>query len=299
MSVSAEKDRPGGVKQDGMTILRDPAEMQAVANTLRKQNRSIGLVPTMGYLHEGHASLIRAARQQCNSVVLSIFVNPTQFGPGEDLEKYPRDMQRDENIAHNEGVDYIFYPEPDTMYPSGYQTYVTVERLTQSYCGASRPVHFRGVTTVCTKLFNLVLPHRAYFGQKDYQQCAVIRRMVRDLNMNLDIVVRPTVRETDGLAMSSRNAYLTADERAQAVCLHESLQLAKTMVREGTRDAQAVAAAMRAHIEQQPAARIDYIAIADCDTLEELQTVENEAVALVAVFFSRARLIDNEILKAT
>ncbi len=297
MSGSGKTARARRATEKEMKIVRDPAVMQTIANELRQSGRSIGLVPTMGYLHEGHASLIRAARTQSDAVVLSIFVNPTQFGPGEDLDKYPRDMERDEKIAHEEGVDYIFYPEPATMYPRGYETYVGVEKLTRSHCGASRPVHFRGVTTVCTKLFNIVLPHRAYFGQKDYQQCAVIRRMVKDLNMNLEIVVCPTVREPDGLAMSSRNVYLTDDERAQAVCLHESLQHAQDMARDGQEDAKAIASAMRRHIENRTAARIDYISIADCDTLKELSTIEDEAVALLAVFFSRARLIDNAILK--
>jgi pantoate--beta-alanine ligase len=296
MTASGDTARVEGTKPEKMTIVHDPAEMQAIAKQIRETNRSIGFVPTMGYLHEGHTSLIRGARRQSDVVVLSIFVNPTQFGPDEDLDKYPRDMEADEKIARDEGVDYIFYPEPATMYPSGYETYVTVEQLTRSHCGTSRPVHFRGVATVCTKLFNIVMPHRAYFGQKDYQQCAVMRRMVRDLNMDLQIVVLPTVREADGLAMSSRNAYLSPNERKQATCLYEALQLAKQMVHEGQRDAHILISAMRAHITSKPAARIDYVSIVDCDTLEELPTIENEAVALLAVFFSKARLIDNEVL---
>jgi pantoate--beta-alanine ligase len=279
-----------------MRIIREPAEMQAVANRLRQQGRTIGFVPTMGYLHEGHASLLRAARRDSDAVVLSIFVNPTQFGPNEDLDQYPRDMERDERIAREEETDYIFYPEPKTMYPPGYQTYVTVEKLTASHCGVSRPVHFRGVTTVCTKLFNLVLPHRAYFGQKDYQQAAAIRRLVHDLNMNLEIVVMPTAREADGLAMSSRNAYLQPDERSQAICLYESLQLAKEMVSRGQRETAPIIAAIRKHIEARPAARIDYVSIADANTLEELTAIERKAVVLLAVFLGKTRLIDNELI---
>ncbi|MBI4831201.1 MAG: pantoate--beta-alanine ligase [Candidatus Lindowbacteria bacterium] len=280
-----------------MKIISDPSEMQALANRIRETDLLIGFVPTMGYLHDGHASLIRAARQQSDIVVLSIFVNPTQFGPAEDLEKYPRDMERDKKIAKESGVDYIFCPEARDIYTSEFQTYVNVERLTQSHCGVSRPVHFRGVATVCTKLFNIVLPHWAFFGQKDYQQCAVMRRMVKDLNMNLEIVVLPTVREADGLAMSSRNVYLSSDERKDALCVYESLQLAKNMVRAGRTDAKTIITAMREHIRRQPTARIDYISITDTDTLEELETVKTEAVALLGVFFGKTRLIDNEILR--
>jgi pantoate--beta-alanine ligase len=281
-----------------MRIVHDPDKMQALSNKIRETDLLIGFVPTMGYLHEGHLSLIRAARQQADIVVLSIFVNPTQFAPGEDLEKYPCDMERDERMARREGVDYIFYPEARTMYTSEFQTYVNVEQLARSHCGASRPNHFRGVTTVCAKLFNIVLPHWAFFGQKDYQQAAVIRRMVKDLNMNLEIVVLPTVREADGLAMSSRNAYLDAEQRKDALCLYESLQLAKDMVRGGQTDAGAIVAAMRKHIESRSTARIDYVSIADTDTLEELDTIKLEAVALLAVFIGKTRLIDNEVLRA-
>jgi pantoate--beta-alanine ligase len=277
-------------------VVRTPAEMQALANEIRGQGKSIGFVPTMGYLHEGHASLMRAARQESDVVVLSIFVNPTQFGPTEDLDKYPRDMERDTRIAREAGADYIFHPAPGAMYPDGFQTYVSVERLTKGYCGVSRPTHFRGVTTVCTKLFNIVLPHKAYFGQKDFQQAAVIRRMVRDLDMNLEVVVLPTVREPDGLAMSSRNAYLSPAERADAVCLIEAIRLAREMVRNGERDAKAVVAAMRAHIGKRPSARIDYVSIADVDSLEELETITARGVVLLAVFIGKTRLIDNEIL---
>ncbi|NQU08554.1 MAG: pantoate--beta-alanine ligase [Candidatus Abyssubacteria bacterium] len=281
-----------------MKIVRDPAKMQALADKMRREGLRIGLVPTMGFLHEGHASLIRAAAKQTDAVVLSIFVNPTQFGPDEDLDAYPRDFERDEQIAVSEGADCIFYPTPDNMYGPGYQTYVTVERLTRSHCGASRSVHFRGVATVCAKLFNVVLPHKAFFGQKDYQQCAVIRRMVKDLNMNLEIVVVPTVRESDGLAMSSRNAYLSPGQRKEALCLFEALQLAKDMAKSGESDAKKIVAAMRGYIEGRPSARIDYVSVADADTLEELDTITGRAVALLAVFIGKTRLIDNEIITA-
>jgi pantoate--beta-alanine ligase len=280
-----------------MTIVRDPAEMQELATRMREAGMVIGFVPTMGFLHEGHASLLRAARQRSDAVVLSIFVNPTQFGPDEDLDRYPRDMERDERIARKEGVDCVFYPDPGTMYPSGFQTYVTVEQLTRSHCALSRPVHFRGVSTVCSKLFNIVLPHRAFFGQKDYQQATVIRRMVEDLNMNLEIVVLPTVREADGLAMSSRNAYLGPEERKDALCLYEALQSAKKMVRAGETGARKIVAAMREHIERRPLARVDYVSIADTHTLEEVDIIEKEAVALLAAFVGKTRLIDNEILR--
>ena len=296
--MSSSKKAAAGSKQRQMGIIRDPAKLRALMDKMRRKGLRIGLVPTMGYLHEGHISLIRAAREQSDVVVLSIFVNPTQFGPDEDLDKYPRDMEGDENIAMREGVDYIFYPEPETMYGPGYQTYVTVEELTRSFCGEARPVHFRGVATVCTKLFNTVLPHKAFFGQKDYQQCAVIKRMVKDLNMNLEIVVRPTVRESDGLAMSSRNAYLKPDEREQATCLHEALQLAGEMARSGETDAKKIVARMREHIEGRPAARIDYVSVADAETLEELETITDRAVALLAVYFGKTRLIDNTVLTA-
>ena len=300
MSTSGEGLKTGVETEAGkMVIVRDPEKLQSLMDRARQKGLQIGFVPTMGYLHEGHASLIRAAREQSDIVVLSIFVNPTQFGPSEDLDKYPRDMERDEKIAMAEGVDYIYYPEADTMYDQGYQTYVTVEELARSHCGASRPVHFRGVATVCAKLFNIVLPHRAFFGRKDYQQCAVIKRMVKDLNMNLEIVVLPTVRESDGLAMSSRNAYLSAGQRKQALCLHEALELAGKMARSGETDARKIVAAMTRRIEKAPEARIDYVSVADPDSLEELDTIAESAVALLAVFAGKTRLIDNEILKVT
>ncbi len=300
MSASGEDLKTGVETEAGkMIIVRNPSKLQALMDKARQKGLQIGFVPTMGYLHEGHVSLIRAAREQSDIVVLSIFVNPTQFGPSEDLDKYPRDMERDEEIAMAEGVDYIYYPDADTMYGQGYQAYVTVEQLARSHCGASRPVHFRGVATVCAKLFNIVLPHRAFFGRKDYQQCAVIKRMVKDLNMNLEIVVLPTVRESDGLAMSSRNAYLSAGQRKQALCLHEALELAGEMARSGETDARKVVAAMTRRIEKAPEARIDYVSVADPDSLEELDTIADSAVALLAVSVGKTRLIDNEILKVT
>ncbi len=283
-------------KERKMAILHDPKRLQELMNRMRLKGRRIGLVPTMGYLHEGHASLIRAARKQCDVVVLSIFVNPTQFGPSEDLDKYPRDMERDEAIAMAEGVDVIYYPEPDSMYGPGYQTYVTLEDLPDTHCGESRPVHFRGVATVCAKLFNIALPHKAFFGQKDYQQCAVIKRMVEDLNMNLEIETIPTVREADGLAMSSRNAYLEPEQREQALCLGEALNMAAEMTASGVTDAGKILRAMREHIESKPEARIDYVSLADADTLEELETITDRAVALLAVYFGKTRLIDNKVL---
>ncbi len=293
----------GGQKKSGqkkeMGVVRDPAKMQALMDRLRRKGLRIGFVPTMGFLHEGHASLIRAAREQSDIVVLSIFVNPTQFGPDEDLDKYPRDMERDEKIAMAEGVDYIYYPEPEAMYGPGYQTHLAVKDLARSHCGVSRPVHFGGVATVCTKLFNIVLPHKAFFGRKDYQQCAVIKRMVKDLNMNLEIVVIPTIRESDGVAMSSRNKYLDGDQREQALCLSGALGIAREMAGSGETDAEKIKAAMRAHIESRPDANIDYVSIADVETLEELDRIDAQAVALLAVFIGKTRLIDNEVITIT
>jgi len=256
----------------------------------------VGLVPTMGYLHEGHLSLVRRAAEECASVVVSIFVNPTQFSPNEDLAAYPRDMERDLHLLESLGVNLVWMPTPEIMYPGGYQTWVQVEALTGPLEGAQRPGHFRGVTTVVAKLFNGVQPARAYFGQKDAQQAAVIRQMTRDLNFPIEIVVCPTVREPDGLAMSSRNAYLDSQQRQAATVLYRALNAAKDAYEAGERDAEKLRALMRATIVAEPLAEMQYVSCADYDTLEELDQVTGKTLLSMAVFVGKTRLIDNFVL---
>jgi pantoate--beta-alanine ligase len=255
-----------------------------------------GLVPTMGFLHEGHLNLVRRAREENDRVGVSIFVNPKQFNNPEDLEKYPRDMDRDLSLLEKEGVDMVWTPTPENMYPPGYQTYVDVKHVTTFLEGASRPGHFQGVSTVVSKLFNVFQPTRAYFGQKDAQQVVVICRMVKDLDFNLQVVVCPTVREKDGLAMSSRNVRLTPEHRLEAVCLHTALSAGEKLIRSGTRDAESVRKSMRDIISEAPSARIDYVSAADPETLEELDTIDKGALLSLAVFFGDVRLIDNVFL---
>jgi len=257
----------------------------------------LGLVPTMGYLHEGHLSLVRRARLECGSVAVSIFVNPTQFGPTEDLSKYPRDLDRDLHLLEEAGADLVWTPTPEIMYPSGFQTWVEVEEMTRPLEGVMRPGHFRGVTTVVAKLFNAVQPHKAYFGQKDAQQAAVIRRMSADLNFPLEVVVCPTVREPDGLAMSSRNVYLEANQRKAATVLYRSLSAAKVAYDQGERDAEKLRRIMKEVIESEPLAQMQYISCADYDTLQELDKVTGKALLSMAVFIGKTRLIDNFVLE--
>ena len=257
---------------------------------------SVGLAPTMGFLHEGHLALARQAKSENVVAVATIFVNPTQFGPGEDFKSYPRDLDRDLALLKQAGTDIVFVPSDKEMYPGGYDTWVEVRGITAKLEGKSRPTHFQGVTTVCNKLFNIIEPDRAYFGQKDAQQAIVIQRMVADLNMNLDIVVCPTVRESDGLAMSSRNTYLTMDERTSAVVLYKSLCLAKDMYDRGERDAAVIKQAMNSLISGVAAAKIDYISIADTDTLDEVDMIGGKALVSLAVRLGKPRLIDNIIL---
>jgi pantoate--beta-alanine ligase len=257
----------------------------------------VGFVPTMGYLHEGHISLARRAREECDSVVASIFVNPTQFGPAEDLSKYPRDLKRDLTLLEAAGVDLVWTPDNETMYPPGFSTWVEVEGLTKPLEGAARPGHFRGVTTVVTKLFNAVQPQRAYFGQKDAQQAAVIRKMTRDLNFPIEIVVCPTVREADGLAMSSRNSYLSPEERQSATILFRALTAAKEAYERGERSADALRKIMAGTIASEPRAQMQYVSCADYDTLEELDVVTGKTLLSMAVFIGRTRLIDNFVLE--
>ena len=257
----------------------------------------VGFVPTMGYLHEGHLSLVRGARTENSSVVVSIFVNPTQFGPQEDLASYPRDTQRDLTLLEREKTDVVFMPSADEMYPPQFNSWVEVGKVTERLEGASRPTHFRGVTTVVAKLFNIVQPTKAYFGQKDAQQAIVIRKMVADLNMNLEIVTLPTVREPDGLAMSSRNIYLTPEGRQAAVVLYQTLSLAQQLWAQGEKNVEKLRQEIIGLIQQQPLATIDYVSVADNETLEELDEVKPPALVSLAVRIGKTRLIDNVVLQ--
>jgi len=278
-------------------VLDSARDMSSFSRAERAEGRTIGFVPTMGALHEGHLSLIRRAREENATVVVSIFVNPTQFGPGEDLQKYPRTFEDDLNSCEEIGVDAVFAPTAEEIYPEGYDTYVTQVKLTSVMCGAARPGHFRGVLTVCCKLFNIVAPHVAYFGQKDYQQSVAIRRMVADLCMPLRVEVCPTIREKDGLAMSSRNRYLSPAERADAPCLVRALELAAGMARGGETQARKIIDAMKDLIGKVKSATIDYVVVADPDTLEPLAKIERRALAAVAVKIGDTRLIDNVIIE--
>ncbi len=270
--------------------------MQAFADRSRKQGKIIAFVPTMGYLHQGHASLIQEAAGRGDEVVVSIFVNPTQFGPGEDLEAYPRDFERDRKLSEKAGARVIFFPTPQEMYGKNFQTFVQLEKLPLHLCGLSRPVHFRGVATVVSKLFNIVKPHIAIFGQKDWQQLQVIRQMVRDMNFDIEIIGAPIVREPDGLAMSSRNTYLNPEQRKQALCLYQSLLKAKEMVKNGNLDAAKIIDTAAELISASPEAKIDYISICDPETLEELKTADRSALMALAVKVGKTRLIDNMLL---
>jgi pantoate--beta-alanine ligase len=279
-----------------MKIIQEPQAMQRLADELRTDGRRIALVPTMGYLHEGHLSLMREGRKRADILVVSLFVNPTQFGPQEDLDAYPRDFEHDRRCMQEAGVDVAFAPTDKEMYREGHQTYVTVEEVTRNLCGRSRPVHFRGVATVVTKLFNIVKPHIALFGMKDFQQLVVIRRMVRDLNLDIEIVGCPIVREPDGLAMSSRNKYLNEHERKEALALKKALDRAQDLCRQGERRAQAVVDEARRILDGQSLVRTDYISICDTDRLEDVEAVEGETIMAIAAFVGSTRLIDNCIL---
>jgi len=276
-----------------MNRIHTVAEMQAQADAWRSAGRCIGLVPTMGFLHEGHLSLVDHSLKAADRTVVSIFVNPLQFGPKEDFAIYPRDMERDIDLLARRGVDAVFHPKTAEFYPADFSTFVQVEVLTKSLCGPFRPRHFRGVATVVTKLFTAVKPHLAVFGQKDYQQAAVIGRLVRDLNLDLRVEVAPTVREADGLAMSSRNILLSAEERQRASALYEALTMGRERIEQGERDASRIIAEMRAHIERVLNPRIDYIAIVQPATLEEVAHIAGPVVIALAVRLSNVRLIDN------
>lgn len=257
----------------------------------------VGLVPTMGYLHDGHISLVGQAKAECQSVIATIFVNPTQFGPNEDLSKYPRNLERDLQLLEAAGVDLVWTPTAEVMYPAGYQTWVEVENLTKPLEGSMRPGHFRGVTTVVSKLFNATRPDKAYFGQKDAQQAAVIRQMTHDLSYPIEIVICPILREGDGLAMSSRNSYLSPAERESATVLYRSLTAAKTAFAGGERDAEKLRQIVKEIVAAEPLARLQYISCADFQTLAELETIEAKALLSMAVFMGKTRLIDNFILE--
>ncbi len=283
--------------KDSVQIVTNPAEMQAMAEAWRKQELSVALVPTMGYLHEGHLSLVRHARQRAKIVVVSIFVNPMQFGANEDFEKYPRDLERDCKMVAEEGADVVFAPSAEAMYGESFQTSVQVKDLTRGLCGTSRPGHFDGVTTVVCKLFNIVKPHLAVFGAKDYQQAMVVRRMIIDLNLNIDLDLAPIVREESGLAMSSRNEYLTAEERAEAAILFQSLRMAERLILQGERDPEKVQSAMNAMIDAVASSKIDYIALVDPETLTPVSVIDRNIRILLAVYIGRTRLIDNYLVE--
>jgi len=282
-----------------MRIIESIAEMQQAAEGWRCDGKRIGLVPTMGYLHEGHLELMRSLRPQCDVLVISIFVNPAQFAPNEDFERYPRDLERDIRLASAVGVDIGFMPQVAEIYPEGYQTYVTVTEVAAPLCGRSRPIFFRGVATVVAKLFHMVKPHVAVFGEKDFQQLVTVRRMVQDLNMEIEIIGHPTVREADGLAMSSRNAYLTPEQRQKAVRLNQSLRRAQALVQGGEQAGEAILNKVREVLDEDNDVRIDYAELCDPATLQPVTRVEGPTLLALAVHVGVARLIDNAILKPT
>ncbi|MDD4899982.1 MAG: pantoate--beta-alanine ligase [Candidatus Omnitrophica bacterium] len=276
-----------------MKIIRSIKVMQDYSGAEKKKGKKIGFVPTMGALHQGHLSLIKRAREENNSVVVSIFVNPAQFGPKEDFKKYPRDLQKDALLCKKNGVDVIFYPSAKAMYPPEYKTHVNVQDLSSVLCGKSRPGHFQGVATVVAKLFNIVGPTRAYFGQKDAQQATIINRMALDLNLPVKVRVLPTIREKDGLALSSRNLYLSQEERKEAVVLSEALKLARKLIRAGEKKSAAIIAAMRKLISSGRNAKIDYISIVDAKTLKPVPNISGKCLIALAVWIGKTRLIDN------
>lgn len=280
-----------------MEILRTVEAVRRWARRQRKAGRAVHFVPTMGYFHEGHLSLMRRAKADGGAVIVSIFVNPLQFGANEDLDRYPRDFERDRQMAESIGVEAIFYPDVSEMYPPGYQTEVRVKELSKPLCGRSRPGHFEGVATVVLKLFNIVTPDRAYFGMKDYQQLRVIQQLVQDMNLPIEIVPCPIVREPDGLAMSSRNVYLTPEERAAATVLYRSLQWAQAQVESGERDALRLRDGVFQRIAAEPLARIDYVEVVDAETLQPVAFIERPTLIALAVFFGKARLIDNCVVR--
>lgn len=279
-----------------MKIVNTVNEVREQVKAWRREGLSVGLVPTMGYLHEGHKSLIDRSVSENDRTVVSVFVNPIQFGPGEDLESYPRDMDRDAAVCEKAGADLIFHPEPSEMYHEGFSTFVDMDTLTGGLCGKTRPIHFRGVCTVVSKLFHIVTPDKAYFGQKDAQQLAVIRHMVEDLSFGIEIVGCPIVREEDGLAKSSRNTYLDEEERKAALVLSRSLKAGKGLFEHGERDAKKLQEAMVKKIQEEPLAKIDYVEVVDWKNLESVEQIDREVLVAMAVYIGKTRLIDNVIL---
>jgi len=274
-------------------LIKEIKELRSLVKSWRREGLSVGFVPTMGALHEGHESLIKKAVEENDKVVVSVFVNPTQFGPNEDYDSYPRDIDKDLNICMNAGASVVFNPEPSEMYFDNKSTSVSVSNLTSVLCGSKRPGHFDGVCLVVSKLLNIVTPDKAYFGEKDAQQVAVLRRMVRDLNIGVDIVACPIIREEDGLAKSSRNTYLSAEERKAALVLNKSLEIAKTSLNHGERDATKLKEIIKEELRKEPLAKIDYVEIVDSDSLEDIQAIENNILVPIAVYIGKTRLIDN------
>jgi len=280
-----------------MKVISSIVEMHKTSLGLRNRGKSVGFVPTMGALHKGHTSLIEKAKKDNDGVILSIFVNPTQFTAGEDYYSYPRDIEKDKTTASDIGVDYLFLPSADEMYPEGYKTFVNVEDITEPLCGKFRLGHFKGVATVVLKLFNIVKPHRAYFGEKDYQQLLVIRRMARDLNLDIEIVNMPTIRERDGLAMSSRNRYLNQKEMVSAAAIYKALKISQEMVKDSERVSKNIITEMERVIKSEDGIKIDYISICDPDTLEDVKIINDRVLIAIAVRIGNARLIDNCIVE--
>lgn len=281
-----------------MQTIQTVKAMTAWSRKLRREGVRIGFVPTMGALHDGHRSLIRSARLACDAVVVSIFVNPLQFGPMEDFDRYPRTLVTDRRLCEQEGTDALFLPRAQDLYPPEFETAVSVQRLTRRFEGLSRPGHFGGVTTIVTKLLNIIRPAQAFFGQKDYQQAVVVERLVADLNLETEIVIRPTVREADGLALSSRNRFLSQEEREAATVLYRALSAGRDLIREGERSVKKVEAAMTRLIRAEPLARVDYLAVAQPATLDEVRTVRGRVVLLLAVWIGETRLLDNMVVSS-
>jgi pantoate--beta-alanine ligase len=279
-----------------MELIKSLSEMKGWSRDINEKKKTIGFVPTMGYLHDGHLSLVKKAREQADKVLVSIFVNPTQFGPDEDFDSYPMDLDRDLDLLRTLSVDAVFFPRKDQLYPEGYQTFVEVRSLTKGLCGRDRPIHFEGVATIVTKLFNIIRPHFAVFGEKDFQQLAVIKRLVRDLNLDVEVISAPIFREEDGLAMSSRNVHLGLKERECATILFRSLELARDMVRNGCASADEIKASVTRKIEMEKFTEIDYVSLVDPDTLEEVNIVQKPTLLVMAVKVGKPRLLDNTIL---
>jgi pantoate--beta-alanine ligase len=280
-----------------MEVIKTIKEMKEFSSQTRRAGKTIAFVPTMGYFHDGHLSLMREGRRRGNLLIISLFVNPTQFGPNEDFKNYPRDFERDSKMAEEVGVDVLFAPEASDMYPLNHQTIVRVEKVTQNLCGRSRPIHFQGVTTVVMMLFEIVMPQVAIFGEKDYQQLVTIQQMVRDLHLSVEVVGMPTVREVDGLAMSSRNAYLLPEERKAALSLYRSLQKAKELLRKGERKADRILHEMKGIFQSEPLVRIDYVQICDAYTLQDVDRIEGDVVVALAAYLGKTRLIDNLVYR--